>query len=202
MTVRDQDIRCVLKARLRAMHGDQAETRIFDELAICQARARADIAVVNGHLAGFEIKSGADRLDRLPQQVRYYGQVFDYACVVAASRYVETLLRRLPDWWGVWVAEAAEDSVMLSTVRASRPNPDPNINARAALLWRDEMSRILSAHGAPPAIARLPRRTLLARLVDYLDEDILANEVRAALRARTSRESVGSSFAGYRRRIS
>lgn len=195
MTIRDRDIRPVLKARLRALHVANGETRIIDEMAICQTRARADVAVVNGHFAGFEIKSDADRLDRLPQQVRYYDQIFDYACVVCAVRYAETVLRRLPDWWGVWVADTTADGIVMRVARGARLNPAPSAAARVALIWRDEMASVLLAHGAPPAVVRSPRRTLMGELLDRLDEETLAAEIRAALRARDGRTPERSRFA-------
>lgn len=194
MTIRDRDIRPVLKARLRAWHAGHDETRIIDELAICQTRARADVAVVNGHLAGFEIKSDADRLKRLPQQVRYYDQVFDRACVVCAPRYAETVLRRLPDWWGVWIAETTGDDIVLRVARAAGCNPAPSAAARVALLWREEMATVLRAHGGPPGVIRSPRRVLMAELLDRLDDRMLADEVRAALRARDGRVPDRSPF--------
>ena len=54
--MRDADIRKALRARLETLHRRVRGTRIFDELGICEGRVRADMAVVNDCLHGFEIK--------------------------------------------------------------------------------------------------------------------------------------------------
>jgi hypothetical protein len=68
---RDRDIRPALVSRLQAVHAEDPRTHIIDELPICQMRARADLAVVNGEITGFEIKSDVDRLTRLATQVGF-----------------------------------------------------------------------------------------------------------------------------------
>ena len=45
--------------------------------------ARVDIAVINGHIRGVEIKAEADSLERLPRQVEAYGRVVDRATLIA-----------------------------------------------------------------------------------------------------------------------
>jgi hypothetical protein len=182
---RDLDIRLALLAYLRGRHGDDAETRIVEEMSICQQRARVDVAVVNGHLAGFEIKSAVDRLDRLPLQARYYGQVFDRAVVVCAPRHLDALLCRLPHWWGVWAADALDGAVALIPVRVGEPNPSPSSTARAQLLWREEMLEELKALNAPHP-GRASRRDLVLQLVERCPEIDLAARVRQRLRARTT----------------
>src|SRR4051812_32552800 len=102
-------------------------------MPICQMRARVDVAVVNGELAGFEIKSDVDRLTRLTTQVGFYGRVFDRACVVAGPRHVDLLRRRLPSWWGLWIAEPGREGVELYVDREAGVNDSPSGAARAAL---------------------------------------------------------------------
>lgn len=60
----------------RALLGDlapqlDADTLVVDELDLC-GLTRVDVAVVNGHLSGFEIKGSTDSLRRLPGQVAVY----------------------------------------------------------------------------------------------------------------------------------
>src|SRR5690242_4147837 len=73
----DRDIRKALRERLVAEHGPEA--LIVDEFALCEGLVRADVCLVNGALSGFEIKSAADSLGRLPAQIAGYSRVFDYA---------------------------------------------------------------------------------------------------------------------------
>ncbi len=67
------------RALRRALPSDlapylDADTLVVDELDLC-GLTRVDVAVVNGHLSGFEIKGSTDSLRRLPGQVTVYSQV-------------------------------------------------------------------------------------------------------------------------------
>ena len=86
--------------RLRIHHANPA-TVVVDELGLQHGRFRADIAVVNGHLAGFEIKSDFDRLSRLPSQAEGYSSVFDQVTLILTDRHAAEAKNLIPDWWGL-----------------------------------------------------------------------------------------------------
>ena len=65
--MRDSEIRNTLRATLLSEHAGDPTAVVIDELGICQGSARIDMAVVNGSLNGYEIKSDLDTLARLPQ---------------------------------------------------------------------------------------------------------------------------------------
>lgn len=186
MLCRDRDIRPVLRARLAADHAHDAGTRILDEMPICQARARADVAVVNGELAGFEIKSDVDRLDRLASQVRYYGRIFDRSVVVCAPRHLAVLRRRLPVWWGLWaIDETPAGSLALHVDRIADANPETNKRDRLALLRRDEMAEVFE-HRIGGDSRRMRRMALMDALVVGLGPAEISAEVRRYLCARAA----------------
>jgi hypothetical protein len=87
---------------------------------------RVDVAVLNGHLAGYELKSERDTLRRLPARVQVYSGVLDWATLVVAERHVEHARPLLPDWWGILIASSAESDVRLDPEREPRPNPAVN----------------------------------------------------------------------------
>lgn len=184
MTPRDPQIRAALRARLAVDHYGDVRTHIVDELPICQMRARADVAVINGELAGFEIKSDVDRLSRLTTQIEFYGRVFDRASVVTGPKHLSLLRRKLPSWWGLWVAEPAVDGVTLHRDRPSERNELPSRRARLALLSRDEMAAVLRDHGAGVEACRGRRAALEGDLLCRLTAAQLADAVREALRQR------------------
>lgn len=64
MKLYDYDIRVSLKETLANEHKG-TDTIIVDELPICWGDARIDLAVINGRINGYEIKSDRDTLDRL-----------------------------------------------------------------------------------------------------------------------------------------
>jgi hypothetical protein len=183
---RDPDIRRVLHARLAATYADDADTEIVDEMAVCQAGARADVAVINGHLGGFEIKSDVDSLARLPRQTKYFSRVFDCMTLVCADRHTAAATALVPDWWGIWAAEVLSGTVHLRPVRSGGRNPEPSGWARATLLRRWEMTELLLAHGAPARFARAPRRELVPALLEMVQPEVLDAEIRRYLRVRAA----------------
>ena len=64
------------------------QTLIVEELGIRQGAARVDVAVVNGSLHGYEIKSARDTLERLPKQSELYSSVFDTITLVTAENHL------------------------------------------------------------------------------------------------------------------
>src|SRR5439155_10222560 len=87
--LRDRDVRQALHRKvLRDHHGD-ANTLVLDELGLRHGACRVDIAVVNGYLHGYEIKSDSDTLDRLPAQVAVYNLVLDRATLVVGERHLQ-----------------------------------------------------------------------------------------------------------------
>ncbi|QOS97686.1 hypothetical protein JNUCC42_14055 [Brevibacterium sp. JNUCC-42] len=55
--LRDKDVREALLEKLSVIHQNEEDTRIINELAVCGGLSRVDVAVVNGVLHGYEIKS-------------------------------------------------------------------------------------------------------------------------------------------------
>jgi hypothetical protein len=60
MTTNDNVIREALKRHLNHLHAGDAKLRIIEELGVEHGAARIDIAVINGVLHGYEIKSDRD----------------------------------------------------------------------------------------------------------------------------------------------
>lgn len=190
LRTRDSDIRRVLHESLWTSYADDPDTEIIDELAVCHAGARADVVLVNGHLGGFEIKSDADSLARLTQQSKYFDRVFDRMTLVCAPRHANKALERIPEWWGICVADASCGSVQLCSRRAAGQNPAPSRWARAALLRRDEMVQLLLKHGMCKRTERAPRRVLLPALLENLPPVAVDDEIRRCLRARARAAAV------------
>jgi hypothetical protein len=185
-SVRDPEIRAELHRRLRARVGDGPEVRIVDEMGVLRGECRIDVAVINGRLEGFEIKSAGDSLVRLARQAEAYGRVFDRLTIVCAERHVESALALLPTWWGVEVAQSRGDRVRIVRHRAARANPGVDPRSVAELLWRSEALKALEGLKASRGLRSKPRRALWAALADAAEARELRALVREALRARRS----------------
>jgi len=181
--MRDIDVRRVLAAELQRRFRGASDTLIIHELGLCSGIARVDLAVVNGRLHGFEIKSDSDTLHRLPTQLEIYGTVFDHMTIVVGPHHLQTAQRMVPSWWGVIKAEPGAP-VSLLEVRAAGSNPSPEPIAVARLLWRDEAVALLDKSGHGKGIKSKPREVVYRRLVEVFPLDELRCLVREQLKAR------------------
>jgi len=160
-------------------------TLIVEELGIDHGNLRADIAVINGRMTGYEIKSDQDSLVRLPSQVAGYSRVFDYAHLVTTRRHLGGAEAILPPWWGIIAVTAGPDgSLRFRTMRRGLPNPRVSAIAVAGLLWRDEVIAALRDLGLRGTQLRGERASLYMSLVRRATTDQVAALVRECLRAR------------------
>jgi hypothetical protein len=60
--MRDRDVRAALLRRLSSDYADDADTRIVEEMGVWSGSVRIDVAVINGELSGYELKSDRDTL--------------------------------------------------------------------------------------------------------------------------------------------
>lgn len=179
------DIRTAAKARLLARAQSCPDTRIVEELGLSHGAARVDIAVINGHIRGIEIKAEADTLFRLPRQVSAYGRVVDLATLVAAERHIDAAAAQLPDWWGIIEArKTGKGTVAFRRLRDEKVNRGLDPVTLAQLLWRAEVAGLLRQFGADERLLRSPRAILYAELVAALPITRLRRSVRETLKAR------------------
>src|SRR4051812_12498776 len=101
----DREIRDGLLQRLRARYCGAIDTALVEELGMCRGQVRIDVAVVNGCLHGYEIKSDRDSLRRLRGQVAIYGRVLDRASLVVGTRHLDDAIVAVPEWWEVQIAQ-------------------------------------------------------------------------------------------------
>lgn len=145
--MRDHIIRSIFhKTVLSNEHLDD-NTIVIDELGLENGLIRADIAVMNGCMVGYEIKTKNDNLNRLPAQVAAYSDIFDKAYIVVAPKHLDRALMILPEWWGVYVITGNEDAhYAFENYRPAKRNNGRDVTAMARLLWKDEVSEILITH--------------------------------------------------------
>lgn len=182
--VRDRDIRSATRAQALREHIEDPDTLVIDELGLLHGEARVDIAVVNGELHGFELKSAADTLERLPRQILAYGSVLDRVTLVLAENHYAHAMKLVPAWWGIKLAAMQRDAITLSDHRRAQPNEQVDARSLAMLLWRDEALAELAARENSRRLQTCPRRALYDRLVAALSLDELRECVRSTLKRR------------------
>ena len=170
---------------LRRYHCDSA-TLVVDELGLQHGKCRADIAVINGHLIGYEIKSDIDSLRRLNGQIDSYNAVFDRVSAIVATRHLREAVAILPEWWGVISAsEGPSGAIHFRTIRRPKQNVHVDDYAVTQLLWRDEAQEILAKLGVHGKQLREKRANLYGCIVSKLDSCELRRTIRDYLMKRT-----------------
>ena len=151
---------------LRKAHSDRA-TVVIDELGLKNGYVRADIAVLNGKLVGYEIKGEKDTLTRLSSQVVAYNEVFENAYIIAAEKHLNKVRNQVPKWWGIYcISPDCDGMPCFVKERASESNPALNNFGIAQLLWKTEVSEILERNYGIRIKQRYTRHDLHALLAE------------------------------------
>lgn len=180
--LRDFQIREVLTEELVREHASSPDTLVLEEFG-CK-EARADLAVVNGVLHCYEIKSGRDSLTRLKNQIPAYSAVFDNVTLVLEKNHLAKAREVIPSWWGIMLASIEGSSVRLRSIRTSRDNKRLDGLALSRMLWKDEALRLLRANGLSPQLSKAPVNEIWQAIADSLPVEVISAAVRAAIKAR------------------
>jgi hypothetical protein len=180
----DSDVRAAVLQMLDKRYSDDAHTRVVEEMGVWSGSARIDIAVINGELCGWELKSDSDTLQRLPQQAELYGRVFDRLTLVVGSKHCTKATALLPDWWNVLVAFEKRGCLGLEPVQLGGMNPGREPYFVAQLLWRDEAIAALETFGLARGWRSKTAKLIHERLAVAVPLPELSAYVRAALKRR------------------
>lgn len=179
----DEDIREALLFKIDKENKNH-NYRIINELGVCDGIARVDIAVANGRLCGYEIKSDKDTLERLPGQISAYNKTFDKITIVVGKKYEEKIKNFVPEYWGIQVAYLNRfKRVSFKNIRSPKINKDVEAKSLLELLWKDELAKILKEKGVR-GISNKNRRKLreIAGIAMPLNE--IKNYTRETLKFR------------------
>lgn len=183
--MRDRDIRVALRTDLQREFGSDPDTVVVEELGLCEGEALIDVAVINGVLHGYEIKSARDTLDRLPGQREIYNATLDAVTIVASGAHIAKIKAMVPVWWGIVEAvDAGRPVPSLVPLRDACANPGTDPLAVVRLLWRDEVLAILQERGLARGVVSKPRAMLWRRLVETVGSEELGELVRSRLKTR------------------
>ncbi|WP_353228496.1 sce7726 family protein [Pseudomonas qingdaonensis] len=136
---------------------------IINEMVVANWSRRADMAVANGRLYGFEIKSQFDSLRRLPGQLESFQEHFDKVVVVAAPKFISAIERDYPDSIGILEVSLSSGRPRLRQVRAGRINEVKDIAKLASLITKAELERFLRVNGVSDD-ANLSRSEMVKKL--------------------------------------
>lgn len=182
--MKDADVRRALRKKLSADYAGDCSTRIVEEMGIWSGSVRIDVAVINGELIGYELKSDLDTLERLPTQADLYSKVFDRVVLVVGTRHAAKAVPMVPAWWGVLLAHDLTNNVELACSRDALLNPGPDPYLVAQLLWKDEALEVLDSHGLARGWRGKRVKSIHQRLANELPFQLLNAHVRKTLKSR------------------
>lgn len=186
ISTNDIIIRSALKKELTSRHKQDEKVRIIEELGVQHGTARVDIAIVNGIMHGYEIKSDQDTLQRLPEQINVFNSVFDKMTLVVGKNHLYQAVNIVPEWWGITIAKIGDNgSVIFNVIRGEEFNENQDGISVARLLWREEALRILEKNNEANGFYSKPRDLIYEKLAGVLDQKTLNREVRETLFLRT-----------------
>lgn len=144
-----------------------------------------DVAVVNGRIEGYEIKSDRDTLNRLSRQAGMFGLVADRMTLVVGRRHLEKATALVPEWWSILSPESKSDQPLsLHLVRRGRLNPARNKQALAEAMERDELVALLSRHAIDKGLRSAGYATLVQHAVAELSRAQIGEHLKAMLKLR------------------
>lgn len=184
--MKDIDIRRELKRTFLSHYLADPETRIIEELGLCQGLNKIDIAVINSYLVGCEIKSEQDTLQRLPSQVDVYNKIFDFLYIITNDKHLKNLKKIIPEFWGILVISKRGDQYLIKSKRKPTLNPLVDSEYLVQLLWKDEAFEILQREGIGNGLKNKPKSILWKKISDSLTLYQINKYVREYLRGRSN----------------
>lgn len=181
--MQDSDIRKLLHPYLKRENKKYKDTIIIDEFDLCSGLSRIDIAVVNGVIHGYEIKSEEDTLNRLPNQINYYNKSLEKISIITNKSHLKRIRELVPNWWGVLTVKNDDKKNVVTEIRKAKSNPQLDANSLLQILWKDELISIIDKHKIEASVYS-NKRKLRESISNSLDISILSQEVRSALKSR------------------
>ena len=181
--MRDPEIRKSLHDYLEEKNISLPDTIVIDELDVCKGLARVDVAVVNGVIHGYEIKSKYDTLQRLPNQIKYYNKSLEKVTITLNSCHLDKSLDLIPEWWGILIIDEDNSENKISEFRIAEINESVDPDSLLQLLWKDELLSLLNKYNFIVK-SNLSKIKLRENIIRDLDTDLIKQEVRQALKLR------------------
>lgn len=182
LKMKDRDLRDLTLKELNQKHEGELNTRIINEMGLINGASRVDIAVVNGILHGYELKSESDNLMRLPQQVENYNKIFERMTIVVDLKYLEEVKEIVPSWWGIKTIR--KDKTGLRELRKGRKIKTQDEEALLNLLWKEEYNGLIDLLGYPKNYKKIRKQELFDIFLLDKRKSIIKKYIYDALRKR------------------
>ena len=182
----EQEIKVALISKLY-QKGALRNAALINEMVIANWSRRADLALANGHLQAFEIKSDFDSLKRLDGQLATYISRFEKVTVVCVAKFTDLVLKMAHP--NVEILEVASSNAgpMFRLVRRGRLSRLRDKNILLGFLRKADIQMILRDNDI-----RFPTnaaRHTLEKLAASISSTKLREFVLGALKSRYNQTS-------------
>lgn len=181
--MQDVEIRKALHSYLKDINRTIKDTIIVDELDLCSGLSRIDVAVVNGIIHGYEIKSEEDTLNRLDKQIKNYNKSLEKISIATNPSHLNNIKKRIPKWWGIIVVEKNDEQIQIKEIKEARNNPHIQAKSILELLWKEELYKVAN-HYQIHFKKNFTRRVMRNEISQKLKIEQITYEVRDALKSR------------------
>ncbi len=167
------------------------------------ANCKADVVILNGSSTAYEIKSEYDSLDRLPNQVASYSDVFDRVYVVTSKSQTNKIERDLPSTVGIMVLTPRNTISTIREATSLKDSVKPEI-IFDSLTKKEYISIIKRCFGYVPEVPNTYIYRECKNLFSALPPEVAHNEMVLSLSKRGNKtllknfvESVPTSLKAY-----
>jgi len=178
------EIKYYLHQNFLKEYSDCPDSLITDELKVCGGRAIADVAVINGKMICYEIKSDYDSLQRLKNQISNYDLVFDLITIIVGEKFEDKISEFVPNHWGVWSIKTNKKGPFINVARKPKVNKNVDAFSIAQFLWKDEALHLIDKYKVKGSFKSKRKWLLWEALSNELPLKTLKSEVREILRNR------------------
>ncbi|HOV80192.1 MAG TPA: sce7726 family protein [Bacillota bacterium] len=188
MKIYDRDIRRLLLNEIARKEEFISDPNcvVVHEMDVCFGCARIDIAVINGQIHGYEIKSECDNLERLTSQRDYYNKIFDTITLVISEDHYFKAVEIIPKWWGLYCITKSNVGASLKIMRSPGKNNQIKAFYLTQVLWKEELCELLKLNGLSKGIRNKTRYELGKIASQRVENKNIASFVRDKLKNRKS----------------
>lgn len=187
MLLNEQQVKVALISNLY-QKGMLKDATLINEMVIANWSRRADLALANGHLHAFEIKSDFDSLKRLDGQLDTYIARFEKVTVVCSPRFTREVLKRAHKHVEILETAIENGSINFKTIRRGKLHRLTDRNILFGFLLKTELQIMLRQNEVP--FTQAESRKSLEGKASTLSVGKIRSAVLAALKRRYHDTSV------------
>lgn len=149
--LREHDIKTALIVRLH-QKGMLDNAVLINEMVVAKWSRRADLALANGTLQAFEIKSDYDSLKRLDGQLATFNSRFEKVTVVCAPKFTVEVLNRVSHETEVLEVSKSNDSIVFKVIQRGKTRNIKDKKMLIGFLLKKEIQLLLRRNGLAHAV--------------------------------------------------